>query len=249
MGSATLTMLVRLDNKKGRNEQLKTKLWKIGGFSGWGWVMILLVLLNFVQLPTMFLKQGSTWQLVGWCVLYIVGFVLTAFIGFWAWRHFRPRPWQRLTGKDWWLMVRAYGFILLVEAVLGIVNSLLYHETSTANNQAISQIMGRSSLTMIMLSITVVLASPVVEELTFRGVLLDGCFSQKSFWLPVMISGAVFSIPHMSDNPVSWVIYAVMGGTFAYVYRKTDKLQSTIILHAFNNLIAVGLMLLSLKIK
>ncbi|MCF7523852.1 CPBP family intramembrane metalloprotease [Levilactobacillus brevis] len=61
------------------------------------------------------------------------------------------------------------------------------------------------------------------------------------------MSGIAFSIPHASSNPISWLLYAVMGGTLAYVYRRTGKLQSSILLHGFNNLVAVGLMLLTLK--
>jgi len=143
-------------------------------------------------------------------------------------------------------MVRGYVFVIVAQVLLGLLNNLFYHQTSTANNQAIASFMNQGPWTLVLLSLTAVLASPIIEEVTFRGLLVDGCFPANMFWIPIVVSGVAFSIVHMSSNPISWLIYAVMGGTFAYVYKRTGKLQSTIILHGFNNLIAVGAMLLSL---
>ncbi|TGD17478.1 CPBP family intramembrane glutamic endopeptidase [Levilactobacillus suantsaiihabitans] len=219
---------------------------KLGSTAAWLWLILLVIILNLVQLPLLFLNHGAIGQRFVWSAIYVAGFAAVIALGLWIYRRVHPVKWQRLTRQDWWLMVKAYGFVILVEMVLGMVNSLLYHQTSTANNQAISSFMNQGTLTMVMLSLTAVLASPVIEELTFRGVLIDGCFPANMFWLPIIVSGVAFSIVHMSTNPVSWLIYAMMGGTFAYVYKRTGKLQSTIFLHGFNNLIAVGLMLLTL---
>ncbi|AYM02894.1 CPBP family intramembrane glutamic endopeptidase [Levilactobacillus yiduensis] len=225
---------------------MSAKKRQFGSTMAWLWLILLVIILNIVQLPLLFLGHGTVGQRFVWAVIYLAGFAATIALGLWVYRQAHPVKWQRLTGKDWWLMVKAYGFVILVEMILGIVNNLLYHQTSTANNQAISSFMGQGTLTMVMLSLTAVLASPVIEEITFRGILVDGCFPANMFWLPIVVSGVAFSIVHMSTNPVSWLIYAMMGGTFAYVYKRTGKLQSTIFLHGFNNLIAVGAMLLTL---
>lgn len=220
---------------------------KIGGFGSWLWVIGMVILISVVQLPLLQLNHGSLSHRVLWSGIYLAGFVITALIGFWRYRQIHPVNWQRLTGQDWVQMVKGYGFIILSEFILSGLTSVLYHQTSTANNQAIGTLMGRSSLTMILFSLTAVLGSPIIEELTFRGLLIDGCFAPRSFWLSIVVSGIAFSIPHASSNPISWLLYAVMGGTLAYVYRRTGKLQSSILLHGFNNLVAVGLMLLTLK--
>lgn len=222
------------------------KTLKVGSFMVWLWVILLVIILNIVQVPLLFLGNGTLGVRLLWSVVYLAGFIATIILGLWVYHRVHPVKWQRLSGKDWWLMIRGYVFVIVVEMVLGVLNNLIYHQTSTANNQAIASFMGQGTLTLVLLSLTAVFASPIIEEVTFRGLLVDGCFPANMFWIPIIVSGVAFSIVHMSSNPISWLIYAVMGGTFAYVYKRTGKLQSTIILHGFNNLIAVGAMLWTL---
>ncbi|KRO00276.1 metal-dependent membrane protease [Levilactobacillus paucivorans] len=212
-----------------------------------GWFLVMLILVTIVQIPLAFLSRGASWQRGLWAVVYAAGFLVAIAIGLWIYRRIVPGKWQRLTGQDWRLMVKGYVFMMVVEMSLNIVNMLVFKETSTKNNDLIATILGKSPLSLIMLSLTAVLASPVLEELTFRGILVSGCFSKERFWLPIVASGIVFSLVHQSDNLISWLIYAIMGGTFAYVYRKTGKLQTTIFMHGFNNLIAMLLMVTTIR--
>ncbi|WP_341778564.1 CPBP family intramembrane glutamic endopeptidase [Levilactobacillus sp. HBUAS70063] len=211
-----------------------------------GWVLIMIVIVSIVQIPLSFMSRGTLGQRGLWAGGYLLGFVVAIGVGGWIFSRVHPGHWQRLTRQDWQLMVKGYLFMIIAEMALNVVNISFFNETSTKNNALIAEIMGHSTLTLVMLSLTAVLASPILEELTFRGILVGGCFPDKTFWLPVITSGVVFSLVHQSDNLISWLIYAIMGGTFAYIYRKTDKLQTTIILHGFNNLIAVGAMIATL---
>lgn len=211
-----------------------------------GWVLIMIVIVSIVQIPLSFMSRGTLGQRGLWAGGYLLGFVVAIGVGGWIFSRVHPGHWQRLTRQDWQLMVKGYLFMIIAEMALNVVNIFFFNETSTKNNALIAEIMGHSTLTLVMLSLTAVLASPILEELTFRGILVGGCFPDKAFWLPVITSGVVFSLVHQSDNLISWLIYAIMGGTFAYIYRKTDKLQTTIILHGFNNLIAVGAMIATL---
>lgn len=211
-----------------------------------GWVLIMIVVVSVVQIPLTFMTHGTSLQRGLWAAGYLLGFAVAIALGGWLYWRVHPVRWQRLTRQDWKLMVKGYAFMIGVEIVLSLVNAGLFGETSTKNNTLIADIMGHSTLTLVMLSLTAVLASPILEELTFRGLLVGGCFPAKAFWLPVVVSGVVFSLVHQSNNPISWLIYAMMGGTFAYVYRRTDKIQSTMVMHGFNNLIAVVAMIASL---
>ncbi|WP_143463932.1 CPBP family intramembrane glutamic endopeptidase [Levilactobacillus enshiensis] len=223
-------------------EKLKVEGPSKWSWFGWVWFVLMLILTTVVQIPLVYIKGGVLWHQLMWAAFYLLGFVVAIAVGFWGY-HRVHHGWQRLNRNDWWLMVKGYAFIIVSEIILGSANNIFFGETSTANNDALQQLMGRSTLTLIMLSLTAVLASPFLEELTFRGLLIDGCFPAKWFWVPVIASGVVFSLVHMSDNLISWLLYAIMGGTFAYVYKRTGKLQSTIILHGVNNLIAMGAML------
>lgn len=218
------------------------------GTVNWLWVILLVVIANLVQLPVAFLSRGSGGARIGWAVVYVLGFVVAVAIAAWRYRKVWPHyQYRRLRGADWRLMIGAYVFIIVVEEVLNLLNFYVFHQTTTANNQAILDLVQRSPLTLVMMSLTAICASPFLEELTFRGLLMDGCLPEMGFWLPIVVSAVAFSLVHMSTTPASWLLYAMMGGSFAYVYRRTGKIQATIIMHAFNNLLAMGTLWLLLK--
>lgn len=214
----------------------------------WLWVILLVILANLVQLPLLQLSRGSVGHRVLWGAIYLGGFAVAVAIAAWRYRSLWREAfhWQRLTRRDWRLMVGGYLLMLVTEQVLSLLNYYVSHQTSTANNQAISRLLGQSPWTMVLMSLTAICASPFLEEFTFRGLLMDGCFGPQAFWVPIVVSGIAFSLVHASTTLISALIYAVMGGVFAYVYRKTGKIQATIILHAFNNLIAMGMMWVTL---
>lgn len=83
----------------------------------------------------------------------------------------------------------------------------------------------------------------VAEELFFRGVIDRALEYQLPSrpWLTMLISGAVFSLLHLSA--VGFLSRLVMGMLFAYSYRKTNRLYVPMLLHFLNNLIATILFL------
>lgn len=205
------------------------------------WVLILLILTSVIQLPLTRITNQITGATLGWAGLYLVGFAVT--VGLASWQYHRiHRGYQRLTRHDWGLMVAGYLFVLVLEQLLTWINRVWFHQVSTANNKAIAQLLSRGWLVTVLLSVTAIGVSPFLEEYLFRGLLIDGCLRDLSFWPPILISGIFFALVHANSTLASWLIYAIMGGTFAYIYRRTGKLQSTIILHAFNNLLAMGIM-------
>lgn len=212
----------------------------------WFWVIILLILTSLIQLPLLAIGRGTVLANVGWSILYLTGFGVTIGLAWWRYRLVHPR-WTALTAADWRLMIGGYAIIIVSEWLLGLVNQWWFHQSSTVNNQEIAQLLGRGPVVLVLLSTTAILASPILEEIIFRGLLIDGCLAGWSFWPPILASGIAFSLLHQSSNPVSWLIYAVMGGVFAYVYRRTDKIQSNVMMHAFNNLLAIGAMLMTLR--
>jgi len=223
------------------------------GGGNWLWVILLVVLANVVQAPTQLpalvkLSRGTLGQRSLWIGIYLLGFLLVVALAAWRYHQVAPqRTYQRLTGADWRLMLYAYIFIVVVEEGLNLVNWLVYHQSTTANNQAIIHTIQQSPVVYILMSITAICLSPFLEEFTFRGILMDGCLPQTGFWVPVLVSAVAFSLVHVNTTLASWLVYAVMGGAFAFVYQKTGKLQSTIIMHAVNNLLAMGLLWVTLK--
>jgi len=90
--------------------------------------------------------------------------------------------------------------------------------------------------------LTSVIAAPILEEVLFRGVILNGFLKNYSPQKAIIISAAIFGGIHL--NP--WQsIPAFLGGILiGYMYWKTNSIIPGIILHAANNLFCV---LISLK--
>ncbi len=79
-----------------------------------------------------------------------------------------------------------------------------------------------------------VIFAPIIEELIFRGVFLDGFLKQYSPTKAIIVSSILFGIVHF--NPWQFVS-AFIGGLFiGWVYYKTRSVSISIILHSVNNL-------------
>jgi len=93
------------------------------------------------------------------------------------------------------------------------------------------------------LLIMVVLAAPVLEELIFRGIILDGFLKRYSPWKAIIISSILFGIVHF--NPWQFVSAALLGVFIGWIYTKTHNLLLAMFIHFVNNLIPSIMMLTS----
>ncbi|CAK1243830.1 CAAX protease family (YdiL) [Fructobacillus cardui] len=115
----------------------------------------------------------------------------------------------------------------------------LTHGT-TENQSAIDNIMQAGGhYSLVMFSLIIVFLGPVMEEILFRGLFFRYFKSVKFPWLVVVLSALSFGLYHLSSY--TWVSlldlppYAIIGFSLAYVYKKTDKLSLSIIMHVFHN--------------
>jgi len=91
-----------------------------------------------------------------------------------------------------------------------------------------------ASQTGILTFIYMVIAAPILEELIFRGIILDGLLKKHSPILSILISSVLFGIVHLS--PWSFVTGLIMGVFMGWVYYKSKSLLATVIIHASANL-------------
>ena len=91
------------------------------------------------------------------------------------------------------------------------------------------------SQTGILAFILMVIAAPVMEELIFRGIILDGLLKNYSPLKSILISSLLFGISHL--NPWQFVSALFIGIFSGWVYYKTRSLLPSIIIHAAVNLI------------
>jgi membrane protease YdiL (CAAX protease family) len=90
--------------------------------------------------------------------------------------------------------------------------------------------------------LTTVVAAPVLEELFFRGLVLETLARRWRQWAAVLMSAAVFGVIHLiPPQAVNAFVAAIVMG---YLYLATRSLVPVIIIHAINN----GLSYLSLQL-
>jgi CAAX protease family protein len=98
-----------------------------------------------------------------------------------------------------------------------------------------------STTALVFVGLLVCVAAPIAEELFFRGFL----FTALRRWIGVaggaIITGVVFGAIHAgSADPVFLVPLGVFGMLLCLLYHRTGSLIPSIVLHALNNALALG---------
>lgn len=79
-----------------------------------------------------------------------------------------------------------------------------------------------------------IVAAPILEELIFRGIILDGLLKKYSPEKSILLSSFLFGLAHL--NPWQFVTGFIIGIFAGWIYYKTKSLLLTIIIHATANL-------------
>lgn len=86
---------------------------------------------------------------------------------------------------------------------------------------------------------TVAVLPAIMEELIFRGVLLNGLKTSFPEWAAVLLCGALFSLYH--QNPAQTIYQFCCGAAFALVAIKAGSIFPTVLSHFLNNAVIVVL--------
>jgi len=84
--------------------------------------------------------------------------------------------------------------------------------------------------------LAIVIAAPVLEELIFRGVMLDGLLKRYSPVKALLVSSILFGFVHL--NPWQFVGAFLIGVFIGWVYYHTRSLSLAIIIHAVYNFVS-----------
>lgn len=84
---------------------------------------------------------------------------------------------------------------------------------------------------------TAVLAAPLLEELLCRGVVLESLRIRSGVWAAWLGSALFFGVIHM--HPVQSLNAFVLGLLFGFLCLQTRSLWPSLLLHAFNNALAL----------
>ena len=97
--------------------------------------------------------------------------------------------------------------------------------------KAFADLMGKYSITTF---ITIVIAAPILEELIFRGIILDGLLKKYSPIKSILITSVLFGLVHL--NPWQFFAALSLGIFIGWIYYETKSVSFAIIIHAVNNL-------------
>lgn len=221
---------------------------KIGS---WFWrVGIVAIFFLLIQVPPMAVsianRQPNNQQLA--VILSVIFVLIFLFIISCARRVYRKYNQFGNSGKiDGRLILAGYIALLLGMAFFGYLNQAIFHQTETANNEIIKQLLDHNRLITIVFVASSFTLTPVAEELIFRGILTNLFFKRDALWSKMVLSGLVFSLAHTSSNIISFLLYCFMGMVLTYIYRQSGSLKNSIMVHAINNLVAMSMMLISLN--
>jgi membrane protease YdiL (CAAX protease family) len=133
-----------------------------------------------------------------------------------------------------WEKVPAFVFLLCIPLVLSIgiilepVSNLI--PMPVRIQKLFADMVTRDIFSFLM----IVIAALVLEELVFRGIILDGLLKRYSPQKAIFWSAFIFGLVHM--NPWQFIGAFMVGSVMGWVYFKTRSLIPCILMHLVNNL-------------
>jgi membrane protease YdiL (CAAX protease family) len=139
--------------------------------------------------------------------------------------------------------LRALGLLLLVWLAFVAFSGIWAAALGIHENDDLPQQLGAddSSTALFFVAVLVCVAAPIAEELFFRGF----CFTALRRWIGVaggaIATGVIFGLIHAgSADAVFLVPLGVFGALLCVLYYVTGSLLPSMVLHALNNSLALG---------
>src|SRR5699024_3589837 len=140
----------------------------------------------------------------------------------------------------------------LVARVIAIGGTYLiqwmYGEEMTANDEAIDSITNSDStftFYLVLFALTIGITGPIVEEFVFRGIGANLLFKKHVFWLPLIITSAIFGLMHTPTHIISFLLYGLIGVILFLAYNRRRNILDSILVHILNNILSAILLLVS----
>jgi membrane protease YdiL (CAAX protease family) len=140
----------------------------------------------------------------------------------------------RLSMRGFNPMLILWGFVLIL--ITGIVIEPLLELFPESFLKIVDQMGMHGGWSILML----VILAPVMEEVLFRGILLESVRSKYNSGRAIVVSALMFGVIHFIPQQV--VNAFVIGLILGFIYVRTDSLWPVIIIHALNNAMAYVVM-------
>lgn len=141
--------------------------------------------------------------------------------------------------------------LYFISAIGSTLASLLSGKIDSANQLQVTQTFLNEPIFTTFITI---IYAPIVEEMVFRGAIFRHLRGTFSFIVCGLISGLMFGLIHVFDSIMLgnsndlWylLVYALMGVLFCKVYEENNSIWGSVLIHAFNNGLAVLAMILGM---
>lgn len=140
---------------------------------------------------------------------------------------------------------RVYTILLLVLLfipIIMLINALSFHLLGNLSPQEIVTTIIEEDQISYSQIFSILVLSPLIEELYFRKILLEELFQQIGSLWSILISSLYFSIVHL--NILSAPTLLVLGILLGIIFQTTKSVTSCIIVHALFNLIMLFSMIM-----
>ncbi|CAD5256758.1 MULTISPECIES: CPBP family intramembrane glutamic endopeptidase [unclassified Imperialibacter] len=179
--------------------------------------------------------NNDVYEQVAQLAMYVISFALVIEL---AWKKIRkqglwdPTPKRQMVGMEIIavLLTMTIATIIIVDPIIELIPMPEYFK------RLFEELM-KPDLTSFL---TLVVAAPILEELLFRGVILEGLLKNYSPQKAVIWSALIFGIAHF--NPWQAIGATATGVLIGWAYVRTNSLIPGLIIHFFNNLLAFCLM-------
>jgi membrane protease YdiL (CAAX protease family) len=212
------------------------------------WILVGQVLAGIAILPgLLFAEDPETTGRILLAVSAVLGWGAVV-VGTWLWLRYRG-AWDRawLVGhqpRSAWLpsligVGGAIGGFVLVQLVVGLLTWITGTEPP---EQEIFELLDDPLIAWVMGGLAILVA-PAVEEIVFRGVMLDVMARRWSWGIAAIAQAAVFSAIHIETlvSPAMFLALGLLGYLFAWLRRVTGSLIAPIVAHLVFNATSIGL--------
>ena len=216
--------------------QRKTGWWIIGGFVVlYGGLSVLLLLLGIEETQPFWFSVGALLTNLIACLasIFIVGpFLQTIKRSDLGFRKFKIR---------WVFFAVGLGLVvIIVRGLMGVVLLQLFPALNFGadelQNILVNNMSGTSQILVMLLLSSVIV--PIGEELFFRGFIHKWIRQRLGMWAGILLSSLIFAGFHLV--PLQVIMVLPLGIVLAWVYEKSGSIVPAIILHVFNNLVAMA---------
>ncbi|MGO2082508.1 CPBP family intramembrane glutamic endopeptidase [Vagococcus sp.] len=215
-------------------------------------IILLILLFLLTQVPmTLAVLLGSLtkgrplWVQIILGASWLVLFLLIAWFCIRLFKKKSPTKMKKIKIIDFLVIFLFYILGLTITAVGSMLISLIYGDSSTANQAAIEQLFGPSQplFTVLAMTICIAIGAPIFEEIIFRGlptVIFEGKVPK---WVLAIVTSLIFSSGHTSVNIISFLMYFILGLIMYLVYQLRNSLGDSMLFHFINNSIPAIAML------